>query len=95
MLINISVIDCLTDLKTTATANTMFMQLGFKWCIHLYYNLLSFYYFDSAVASTPQLHKHLTLSVIHPAAKQSSVGVFSNRKIQEGKNCFWEEMLLE
>lgn len=39
----------------------MFMQLGFKWCIHLYYNLLSLYYFDSAVVSIPQLHKHLTL----------------------------------
>jgi len=39
----------------------MFMQLGFKWCIHLCMYLLSFYYFDSAVVSIPQLHKHLTL----------------------------------
>lgn len=39
----------------------MFMQLGVLFVIHHYINLLSYYYFDSAVVSTPQLHKHSTL----------------------------------
>ena len=54
----------------------MFMQLGFKWCIHLYYNLLSLYYFDSAVVSIPQLHKHLTL----PATLK--------RSLRRGNTCY-------
>jgi hypothetical protein len=52
------------ELKRKTTANNMFMQLGGKWCIHLYLYLLSLYYFDSGWVFIPQLHKHLTLCVI-------------------------------